>query len=405
MIIKKEFLLNIMTLTEQELEAAYLAKYDLGPGYPQMKVPDYIRKLYLDDTIEEKSLYFPPVWSTEKQIQIDEDLRSSLINFISPSNNKYYDVYSTFSGSIALDRALASVQIIAKEKRKKNIRVVTTTPCIDIMKLFLSERADIFTSFIPSRKDGVFGSIDEQAIIEELCRLPTLYPSDQLCVLICSPENPTGQTWSAKQMASLVTICAELEAILIVDHCFLLAGVHSHNDIVKIWDVARSDLMWIGVWDTGKTFGLNEDKLGFLITSSEVTTRSIKQAVSVLQFGVSRRSKLFFTDLLRSPNSKSHVEQLRNCCNDNLQSLINSSNKQFFVEPTVAGSLALIDIRGTGKSDEAIRRTLLDNGVGVIAGNVFFHTDWKETNFIRVALARNPRYFDEAIDRLLSCLS
>jgi hypothetical protein len=43
--------------------------------------------------------------------------------------------------------------------------------------------------------------------------------------------------------------------------------------------------------------------------------------------------------------------------------------------------------------------------VGVVSGNVFFHTDWKPNRYIRVALARRADYFAEAIDKLWRALN
>ena len=199
-------------------------------------------------------------------------------------------------------------------------------------------------------------------------------------------------------------ICSELGAILIVDHCFLVAGVHSSDKICRIWDIVTPSLDWIAIWDTGKTFGFNEDKIGFLITSSEGMKAAIRKSLSVLQFGISRRAKLFFTALFRQANIHRHIEQLRHFCRLNLEMLKDQRCESFCVRDVGAGSLALVDISGTGVEDEEIRELLLKNGVGVVSGNVFFHTDWKKNNYIRIALARDPAYFNEAIEKLLECI-
>ena len=168
------------TLTDQELESAYLARYDLGPGYPQLMVPEFISQLYLDDSIEEKSLRFPPNWSPEMQANVDRDLSTSLRKFIRLDTSEHFESYVTFSGSIALDRAIASVQIASKRKNKKNIHVVTTSPCIDIMRLFLCERADVTAHFVESYHDGIFGAICADTLCGLLKELSERFPEDQL---------------------------------------------------------------------------------------------------------------------------------------------------------------------------------------------------------------------------------
>ncbi len=44
-------------LTEQELEVARSARFDLGAGYPQFPVPEFIRLSYRDDRLEDLSQY------------------------------------------------------------------------------------------------------------------------------------------------------------------------------------------------------------------------------------------------------------------------------------------------------------------------------------------------------------
>ena len=393
-----------MTLTDQELEAAYLARLDLGTGYPQLDLPKYVRDLYLDDSSGDICLQFSPHWSPEKQALIDQDLISSLKQFLDVSSAPDHLAYVTFSGSIALDRALASTQIIAARHKRKKIHVVTTTPCIDIMRLFLEERTGVTTHFLHSKKNGAFGIIDEDAFYGTISELSKKYPSDQICVLISSPENPTGEVWHRDKLNTLISICKIHDAVLIIDHCFVTAGLHSFNDIDKIWNLANKDLMWMAVWDTGKTFGLNEDKLGFLLTNSPFVGNAINQALAVLQFGVSRRSKIFFAGLLKKALHYNYVEHIREVCKLNYNTLASAKDNCFVAREPHAGSLALVDISGTGRTDEQIRSALIAKKIGVVSGNVFFHTTWKKNNFIRIALARQPEYFEDAIEALLRSL-
>jgi bifunctional pyridoxal-dependent enzyme with beta-cystathionase and maltose regulon repressor activities len=392
------------TLTDQELEASYLAKFDLGPGYPQLPVPDYVKRLYLDDTIEEISLKFPPNWSPEKQTQVDADLTISVKQFIDIPTSNDYCVFSTFSGSIALDRSIAAVQEIANRWKKRRIRVITTTPCIDIMRLFLSERSNVSTTYVRSNYAKRFGAINVDGIIEAILRTKEKKVAETVCVLISSPENPTGEVWSETDFRRLAKACSDTGSILLVDHCFCVAGIHDPANVCRIWDIAPDGLDWIAVWDTGKTFGLNEDKLGFIICRSEATTTSVQKALAVLQFGVPRRAKLFYADLFRKASYFHHIEKLREDCICNLQTLKSRENDKFVVRQMNAGSLSLVDIYGTGKSDEDVRSHLISKGVGVISGNVFFHDRWVENRYIRIALARRPDYFEQAVDTLMEHL-
>lgn len=396
-----------VTLTVQELQAAYLAQYDLGPGYPQLEVADYIRQLYMDDTIEDLSLRFAPLWSPDKQSLVDSDLDAAVRAFLHIPRGVGGLIRVTFSGSIALDRVLAAALRMTTRTGADTLNVVTTTPCIDIMRLFLEERRAIIPHFVESKRGGLLGRLDLDPIIETVRGLRRGGGSAAVAVLLSSPENPTGATWTTDELRILAAACAELGAFLILDHCFAVAGVHDSTRLARIWDLDMDALPceWVAVWDTGKTFGLNEDKLGFILSGTERVQTAVDESIAVLQFGVARRQKMFFSELLRRAFFYGHIDDLRQMCRSNLATATECAGDKFSVRPITAGSLLLLDITPLGLTDEELRGKLLKHGIGVVAGNVFFHTDdWRPQCFVRVALARRPEYFAEAMSRLLSVL-
>jgi aspartate/methionine/tyrosine aminotransferase len=397
------------TLTAQELQAAYLTPYDLGPGYPQLAVPPYVHRLYLDTTADDISLRFPPVWTPEKQAHVDADLDFSVRQFLAIPASSVNSVRVTFSGSIALDRALSATQLIARRHGPRPLTVVTTTPSIDIMKYFLEERAEVLPVFMESKSRDELAALDLDRLVDAIKTARNVNKSCAVAVLLCSPENPTGAVWSLDALKDIAAECAAADATLILDHCFAVAGVHLPANIPRVWDLPANTCRWVAIWDTGKTFGLNEDKLGFIITDSDEMCRAVDQSLNVLQFGVSRRAKLFFSELLQKAIVFDHVGELRALCSKNYEALATLSNmaqgRPIKLLRTQAGSLALLDIHATGLCDESVRMRLLSKGIGVVAGNVFFHTDWKPNRYIRVALARRPDYFQEAIDRVWGAIS
>jgi len=393
------------TLTIQELQAAYLAHFDLGPGYPQLPVSSYARSIYLDDALEDLSLRFAPFWTPHKQQRVAHDLEHSVASFLDLPSSKYASMHSTFSGSIALDRIISAVQRLARNRKLTGLRVIGTTPCIDIMDLFLAERIDISRVYARSQANGQFGSLDADRILQLLAEAEADSDTTQTVLLLSSPENPTGAVWASDQLATLALRCKEASAVLIVDHCFVVAGIHDVS-VPRIWDHAPSGLNWCAVWDTGKTFGLNEDKLGILISGSEIISDNIRDSMAVLQFDVARRQKLFFAELLRQADYHDHIGSLRSICRTNLETLTHQIDRNSVCSVVVpsAGTLALIDVSQTGVSDEVLRVALLKAQIGVVAGNVFFHDDWCPTNYLRIALARDPEHFAKAIERMCSVI-
>jgi aspartate/methionine/tyrosine aminotransferase len=390
------------TLTVQELEAAHRARFDLGPAYPQLAVPDDVQSLYRDPRVQEAALHFPPVWTAARQFEVDEDLEAAAAAFLSLDASRYTECRVTFSGSVALNRALSGCLRLSRHERSTGVDVVTTTPSVDIMRLFLEEYLDVKPIFVPSRYQGIVGALDAQAVVRALYRTAEGGAHRRRVVLLTSPENPTGSYWSAEDLRYIGDACAATDAILVVDHSLLLAGVHS-IPLPRVWDHPPPGGQWIALWDTGKTFGLNEDKLGFIFSGDRRIARFIGESLAVMQFDVARRQKLIFAQLLRCADALSHIERLRKVCQANLSRLEQMiGNTYLHVQLPTAGSMALVDVAALGHSDEEARQRLLHAGVGVVAGNVFFHDEWKPHTLMRLALARVPSYFEESVSALLT---
>jgi aspartate/methionine/tyrosine aminotransferase len=394
---------EVAGLTEQELEVARWAEYDLGSGYPQLQPPDFVQRLYRDDRLEDLSLLTAPPWSAEKQALVDSDLRESvdgLLHFRSDAEDAA--VRATFSGSVAVDRAIMACLRRARKLGFRYLEVVTTSPSIDIMKDFLAERADIRTVFVECLSDHSFPHFD----VDRLATLLTapLEADTTRALLLTSPENPTGEVWLRDELLNLGLTCNKLGIPIVVDHCFLLAGIHE-SPVATIWSLSRDIEHWIGIWDTGKTYGLNGDKLGFLVSSTTMQP-FIDESLRVLQFDVSRRQKLFFTELFRSTRYYDYLEHLRSVCVGNLTMLEETTSAlSCAVLRPMAGSLVLVDIEQLGASDREVRRRLMDAGVGVVTASTFFHGAHVAPSMIRLALARDASRFEEAMVRLLATLA
>jgi aspartate/methionine/tyrosine aminotransferase len=291
---------------------------------------------------------------------------------------------------------VSSVKRFARATKSPEIDVVTTTPSIDIMRLFLEEHAEITPHFVESRKRGRMGALDVEKLRAALRAAKT--GRRTLVCLLTSPENPTGEHWPEAELRGIAEDCAELGAILIVDHTFAVSGVQT-GPIPKIWDLAPTGLHWLATWDTGKTFGLNEDKLGFIIAGDKALADFVDEALAVMQFGVARRQKLFFTQVIQEAIDSDYLGELRAVCRKNLAVLVRGlKGTSIKVRKPFAGSMALLDFSATGYTDEEVRQTLLQENVGVISGNVFFHGDWVPRNYVRVALARPVEHFADAVE-------
>lgn len=389
------------TLTAQEIDASRQARFDVGPGYPQLSLPQWCREIIASRLITDTMLSMPPVWRPSDSVATDERLERSVRKLLKVPPTAQV-VRPTFSGSVALERAMTAIVRLARERGCARVRVITTSPSIDIMKWFLSEHVEIVPEFVTTiGVPDLTLSLDRAGYLSRLSAAIDGHPGDLHLALLTSPENPTGETWSCSELSAIAALCARANGVLLLDHCFLLAGVHERRP-VAVWDIATPELEWIGIWDTGKTLGLNEEKLGFLIAGGGRLPAKVIEAVNTVQFDVSRRQKLTFTEVLSHEGFDEYLAKLRTVCARNSRRLQDdlAADRRFRVRIPTAGTFAIVDCEGLGHDDLGLHRQLLAQGVGVIAGRVFFHVDPVPKSLIRIALAREPEYFATALARL-----
>ena len=392
---------HVPGLTEQELDVARSARFDLGAGYPQFSAPEFVRVSYRDDRLEDLSLLSAPAWDHSKQRKVDADLVSAVKGILGIEDPSVpSEVRATFSGSVAVDRAIMACVAQSRSRGATTLEVITTSPSIDIMRDFLEERSDIRTAYIDCGSGDKFPALRVDALLERLKDEPREGQSQ--AVLLTSPENPTGECWTSDELINIAECCRDLDATLVIDHCFLVAGVQSKIPSA-IWDHFDRLDNWIGIWDTGKTCGLNGDKLGFII-ASEGMAPFVDDALRVLQFDVSRRQKLFFSELLRFSDYYDYLLQLRSLCEVNLDTLATKlAGSGASVLRPGAGTLALVQLP-PGLHDVAVQSRLLEAGIGVVTGSSFFHGTLNRSDLIRVALARDSDEFNSACELMRNAL-
>jgi aspartate/methionine/tyrosine aminotransferase len=387
------------TLTDQEIEAAHRATFDLGPGYPQVTLPGNLRSVYLDRTLDEVALANPPDWTAAHQTAVDADLESAVRELLMLPAASYDSLSPAFSGSVALDRALVAALAMSGE-HGSTIGVVTTTPSIDIMPLFLGERSQVVTRYARSR-GGDPAALDRDAVLRQIHAVRATRDTG-LVVLLTSPENPTGAVWRPEDLKAIGDACFEAGGTLVVDHTFVTAGVHCRADVECAWQAFGAGQDWIAIWDTGKTLGLNGDKLGFVVSGSHRATAAVRQSLSVMQYDVSRRQKLLFTELFRRSARMDYAGHLNHVCRANLAVAAElTASTGLRLRRPAAGSLLLLELPPGSDDDERVRQRLLASGVGVVAGAVFFHAGRRPRNLLRVALARDADYFADGLTLLL----
>ena len=356
-------------LTYAERHIASASKFDLGAGYPIGLAPEWTALRWHLDA--------PSVSSSP------EDAARHVLGLSSHNPG----IVATFSGSIALQRSFLAARTYL-ECSKRRVVTVTTDPSIDIIPAIAREISDTGALRLGC---GVLQQFSRSEC-DRLCAMIVENTSDKQAVIavITSPENPTGATWSAEHLQEIARVCNKNGSVLIVDHCFLLAGLHEPASVVPIWNLVDESVPVIGVWDTGKTVHLNGSKLGFILSRHRNLFSHIENAVSVVQYALPAQLSHWIGCVLRDPRFPEIVRDLRDVVRTNKNSLC-----------SIAKKLGLEHLDSQAGAFELIKTDHINPQVGTVSLACFEDQPRYGASWRRIALARPPGLFDEAIANLL----
>jgi bifunctional pyridoxal-dependent enzyme with beta-cystathionase and maltose regulon repressor activities len=385
-------------LTSEQREGGKHALFDLSIGYPSIPTREYLDdhlKLWLLQSVSQNLLSQVGGWRALEPATLLEDAVSRTLR-ICPKYHSLINV--TFSGSIALQRAIVAVQRLAEAKKKKDIHFFILEPCVDFYRSLLIEQSLLYTVI---DRMGDLEEADWMSQLEEIVRKTNEQrPETMIVFLFDSPSNPQGHVATQEEMGRIDSLISKVDGLVIFDHCFAVAGVHNRHEIPLIFSTEETQADWISIWDTGKTFDLNGDKISVIISSSSNVNEFVIRALETIQVSPANRDLVFFSQFLSHPISDVLTSKLADYCLENLQYL-QRSDLQEWLEVPDGGTFAILRFRTSDLSSVEARKAILERGLSVSSG-ASFRTGHKDSpRFIRISLARPTDIFVEAASRLL----
>ena len=384
-------------LTNEQKEGRRHAVFDLATGYPSFDVPNSLEVMlatWSRESINKGALANSGPWRYADYSVLLADAISSSLK-IDRQFHSFLQV--TFSGSIAVQRAIVACQELAQEKSRKRCRFVIIEPSVDFYRSLLNEMGIPFVSVVRKSEEqsGAWLRDSHNAMME----LATKFPDELIVLLTDSPSNPQGFMVSEEELRELANSINAVGGILIADHCFALAGIHDEQVSAFTFRLTDLSCPWIAIWDTGKTFDLNGDKIAVIIASNDQINEAIEFSLETIQVVPSQRSTIFFSQFLSHPAARDMRLDLQANVTENLHCL-HETLTEFSVSRPQGGTFATINVVDTGLSAFQVRSELLQRGIAVSSGSSFY-SDLKLGNeIIRIALARPVEVFRESMARL-----
>lgn len=358
-------------LTQEEIPVL-IRKYNLADGHVHRKWDSG-----LDDIIDNLGDIFKEV-SREQLPYLENEFLERFYGLtkqeFNPERTEYF--FCT-SASMALE-------IIANHLRKNKKNLSLIEPCFDNL-------ADIF------RRHGVaLESLPDEVIVKGNLE-DYLENNHSLAVCIVSPNNPTGTTLKKEDLETLIKSCKERNKLLIIDSSF---RVYNPS---YFWDqygrLNDSDVNYIVIEDTGKTWPTHELKLSVLAVSKSLF-RDIYDIYSDMILHISPFTIKLLTKYLENSH-RQNLCDVRDAIQKNRETLYKTIDGTILT-PTEQPFMSISWLRiNDDRNATDIQKYLDTNGVSILPGTYFYWSDkQKGESFIRISLARDPKSFSEAAKQL-----
>jgi aspartate/methionine/tyrosine aminotransferase/GNAT superfamily N-acetyltransferase len=384
-----------LSLTAQQNEGESRNAFDLASGYARLPLPQALGEVVVEGVRAALG---------RRPLELAKDrLRDSVGELLEMPPHVRDRIRSTFSGSIALDRVFAAVRKHLYSFGRGGMIAILAEPSIDLSYHLLTEHHDV-------RIVGVRQQAPSESpvglLMEALKSVCSRTRGRSVMVVLDSPSNPTGIVTSERDLEQIAAACGQVGAVLVVDHCFLLAGLHAPRRLPNVFCLSSDICDWIGIWDTGKSIDMSGDKMGFIVPGNQRMATAINEALDVIQPTSSneRRAIEVFSRVFEAPELRSYLaEGGRSCCS-NLGYLQSRVRNGWSVPTPASGTFACVHFPDSLKGSDEIREEWMVAGVSTVAGRAFlsatsdFHGEGAP--FLRVSLLREPELFRAAISRI-----
>lgn len=381
-------------LTEHEQAVARRRLLDLAVGYPRLGGPEWLaalRDIYGPRELQAayRELFPYPPGSADGQAPapalLERNLIAVILNFLGLPESLAGNCFVIHSGSAALERAIAVAVPPLGTAR-------LPAPIFDVIPGFLRERS---ASLQWWELDWTQPRWTEagQAL------------TGTHATVLVTPDNPSGNAASRADLVALAAKADQASCIPVIDQSLaLLSSDGSRTPLLA--EVADRRSAWIMLWDTGKTFDLNGDKIGLMIVGDPLKDK-VRAALSLVQYSLSLRVMTLMTLVLTQAAQCGYLKWLAASRRANEEILADFGRGwSAVVRIPPFGAFALVDSQPT--DSRALIGQAAQKGLGLVSTASFtLGTPLHERTcpLLRIPLLREPDMMRESLGRLSALLA
>jgi methionine aminotransferase len=217
------------------------------------------------------------------------------------------------------------------------------------------------------------------------------------CILINSPHNPTGMSFSKEDLASLANIVRDTRILLISDEVYehMVFDGKQHHSVASHAELAQRSFI---ISSFGKTYHVTGWKVGYVLAPKSLTAEFRK----VHQFNVFTVNTPMQVGIAHFMHDHSHHLQLPDFYQEKRDVFRNAlANSKFKLLPCEGTYFQCVDYSAISDQTELEFATWLTTEIGVAAIPVSaFYQEQKQNKLVRFCFAKKTETLNAALKRL-----
>lgn len=245
--------------------AAEHSAVNLGQGFPDFPVPQFLQEALVKAMREGRNQYAP----MHGIAPLREQIAAKIAALYGANVDAEREITVTSGATEALFAAIHAVARAGDE-------VVVLDPCYDCYAPAI-ELAGARAVHVPMAEDGVF-YVDWQ-------RVKDAFTARTRLLIVNTPGNPTGAVFSREDMDTLADVLRDTEVLLISDEVYehIVFDGQMHHSVLRHAELAQRSFV---ISSFGKTYHCTGWKLGYAIAPAALTAdfRQVHQFLTFCAF-------------------------------------------------------------------------------------------------------------------------
>jgi aspartate/methionine/tyrosine aminotransferase len=235
----------------------------------------------------------------------------------------------------------------------------------------------------------------------EADRLAGLVTPRTRLLLLNTPHNPTGKTFTREELRLIAAVCVEHDLLVLTDEVYEEIRFDGAEHI----PIATLPGMWertLTVSSTGKTFSLTGWKIGYAVGPGPLT-RAVRSVHQFATFSTSTPFQEAMAEAMEAAATSGYYEQLRREYAERRDRLAAALNRAGLPTLPVQGAYFLLaDLAGLGFADDVAfcRFLTAEVGVAAIPPSAFYADPARAPLLARFCFAKKPETLAAAAERL-----